>query len=68
MIVKSLASVPQLMPNSPHVPLIIHLQWKPSKADTIGTKNFVRYSEVITLQPKAKLITARTIILILKYA
>ena len=26
------------------------LQWNPSKTDTIGTKNFVRYSEVSLAQ------------------
>ena len=26
--------------------MLIQIQWNPSKADTIGTKNFVRCSEV----------------------
>ena len=28
----------------------LHIQWNPSKADTIGTKNFVRCSEVSLAQ------------------
>ena len=30
--------------------LIINVQWNPSKVDTIGTKNFVRCSEVSLAQ------------------
>ena len=30
----------------PHIVEVSGLQWNPSKADTIGTKNFVRYCEV----------------------
>ena len=28
----------------------LHIQWNPSKVDTIGTKNFVRHSEVSLVQ------------------
>ena len=30
--------------------IYMYIQWNPSKADTIGTKKFVRYSEVSLAQ------------------
>ena len=30
--------------------VVYRIQWNPSKADTMGTKNFVRYSEVSLAQ------------------